>query len=170
MSNAPADDSIDRAHVERQWCVLLERASFLLEHFRDLRLGLTAAEVARRTGYRRGDALERALRERQLPSFWSLRNGLYVVALVEAHEGGRVLGRWARERGDYESVYYSFVKKATGRPWSEVVSLGSLRLKHRYLGEWAAFLESPSATVSSALGRAQNAESTGSCHTKIRMS
>ena len=133
-------DDLDAARVAAEWDALMRRSAVLMRHFKEVSLSLTATRAARELGLNRADALGRWLRQQHLPPFVPFRDGVYVVLLLELHERGAKLARWARQQGHYESVYYRFVLGATGLVWTAVVELGSVRMKARLLREWAAHL------------------------------
>lgn len=133
------DDSVDAAAIHGAWNAVMQRAAQLLPYFAENLLKVSASSVARELGFRRADVLARYLIANRLPPFELLRNGIYVVQLLECHERGGNLAQWARARGHYESTYYHFIQNATGFMWTDVVAQGTVRRKVIELRRWDSF-------------------------------
>ncbi len=128
------------AAVIAEWDALMSRNDVLVRHFKEVRLSLTATRAARELGLKRADELGRWLRHQHLPPYTPLRNGVYVVLLLELNDRGVSLARWARQQGHYESVYYRFVVSATGHVWTALLHMGCAMMKARLPHEWAPHL------------------------------
>jgi hypothetical protein len=106
----------------------------------ETRLDVTTTRVALALGFRRADELSRLLVARHLPPFYRFRNWVYIVQLVEYHEGGTSLARWAWRQGIYPTVYYRLVRSESGMRWNELSVHGSTWAKAQALRAWAPHL------------------------------
>lgn len=117
---------LDESAVTHAWEVVMHRVGPILPFFAKTQLSTSASHVARELGFFRADVLARYLMGQHLPPFLALRNGVYVVQLIERHEGGERIAHWARTQGHYESMYYRFVHSVTGYRWTTLVAHGSI--------------------------------------------
>ncbi len=137
-------DELDAAAVCSAWNAVMQRCALLLKYFAENRLDVSASGVARDLGFRRADVLARYLVANHLPPFMLLRNGIYVVQLLEIHENGVRLSQWANARGHYASGYSHFIHSVTGTTWTDLVAHGSVRRKAIELRGWASHIGEPS--------------------------
>lgn len=126
----------------REWNEVMQRCPDLLPLFADVRLRVHDASAARILGLTKSNELRRQLLARRLPPFLVLRDWCLVVQLADrfgVDEGS--LGHWAMRRGEYASVYYSFIKRVTGMLWSELRKRGPVWARRRALQMWRPHME-----------------------------
>jgi hypothetical protein len=100
-------------------------------------LQISASATARRQGFVGASALEADLRRRGLPPFRSLVGGLHIVQLHEALAAESLsLANWSLAEGKDPSVYYRYVRRQSGLPWSNLKSLETRAVKLRVLSRW----------------------------------
>ena len=125
------------------WDRVVQASGDLWPFLTECRLGLSRKAAARLLGFPSGDALDRDLQDRMLPSFPLLRNWSYVVLLTEADVAGRSLWRFVlRQNGD-PSMYYRFIRKTTGHTWQDVKSRGPGWTRSEACRMWSPYLIIP---------------------------
>jgi hypothetical protein len=121
--------------AESEWEHILAIAHDILPFLSDIRLSVTATQVASGLGLSSTEALGRLLHKRQLPRFTLLRDWFYVVTLVQQAEGGDSLAAWAMRREEYPDVYYRFIRRVTGFSWTIVQDRGCQWAKEQAIAE-----------------------------------
>lgn len=129
--------------MEDEWLQVVSRCGMLWQVLGECRLRLSATAASQRMGYGSGSALEKELRDRRLPPFRLLRDWVHLVFILEEAETESSLSCWCLGRGEYASIYYRFVVRVTGRPWSEVKALGPAWAKEMALKVWSPYLRPP---------------------------
>lgn len=141
MSQVIVDASHERdAQIDAQWNDVMRRCEPILPSLTDLRLRLSAAEVARGRGLPNATALERWLVLRRLPPFRRLRPWICMDEMVSRFDDDQTLSHWADEHGYRASVYYRFVARETGHQWNDVKRLGRSWVRRHALNAWSAYL------------------------------
>lgn len=141
---SPKITARDARETDREWDEVMRRCADLLPFFADLRLSVSATQVAAQLGLRRAQGLERLLRERRLPPFRLLRNWIYIEHLIRRHEEGDTIAHWTMQRGEYPKPFYDLVFRETGLLWSVVATRGSAWCGDEALRRWNPFLRHPS--------------------------
>lgn len=131
----------DARETDREWDDVMRRCADLLPFFADLRLSVSATQVATQLGLRRAQGLERLLRERGLPPFRLLRNWIYIEHIIRRHEGGDTIAHWTMQRGEYPRPFYDLVLRETGLPWSVVATRGSAWCRDEALRRWHGYID-----------------------------
>lgn len=126
--------------IDDEWRVITERAQVVLALLSCDSTRTSAISVARLLGYSSSDALRKFLRSAALPPFELLRDWYLVVQLAELHANGTSIAKSTMWRGSYPSVYYRFVERVTGIPWSVVREKGVTWAKMRALDIWSPWL------------------------------
>lgn len=121
---------------------VMQRCPDLLPLFADMRLRLHGATAAKLLGLTNSSMLRRQLISRRLPPFLLLSDWCFVVQFVDRFATDDAsLGRWAMHRGEYASVYYSFIERVTGMLWSDLRRRGAVWVRQRALQMWRAHIE-----------------------------
>ena len=131
----------DKADISAQWDATLALCGDLLPYLAELRLSVSATQVATAMRLPNADALRRLLLKRRLPPFRVLRDWYYLVRMLERAERGEALGAWSMQRGDYADVYYRFVARLTGQRWGKLVQRGSAWAKAGAVAAWAPYVD-----------------------------
>ena len=135
------DESESEADTMRNWAALMERCSDLLPLFADIRLKVREASAVDALRLASRKVLRQLLRSRKLPPFLVLRDWCYVVQLVDRfglYEDS--IGQWAMQRGEYASVYYTFVERVTDLRWTDLRRHGPLWARARALHMWHPYM------------------------------
>ena len=127
--------------IDVKWNDVMRRCDPIVPLLTDLRLGLSAVEVARSLKLPNAKELERWLTLRRLPRFRRLRPWTCIEQMVVRFDDEKTLSRWADEHGYRSSVYYRFVARETGHQWSNVMRLGRLWVRRHALSAWSAYLK-----------------------------
>lgn len=126
----------NEAAVSR-WELVIARIGQLEPVLRPVDLSLSAQGAALALGLENSSSLSRWLRSRHLPPFKSLRDWYYVACLTEHTSDGCSLATFALQRNQYPSIYYRFVDRVTGQPWSTVRQRGVAWVRATALQQWA---------------------------------
>lgn len=125
------------------WQSVLMRASEMIPIFDELSLRVSATEAAKVLGLGRAERLTQWLRQRRLPPFRPFRNWFYVVRMVEIHQTGVSISRWALSRGLYSAMYYRLVRETSGLEWRVARELSAREIKALALHDWRKHLVDP---------------------------
>lgn len=125
------------ADTMREWTAVMGRCADLLPLFADMHLKVQEPRAAKQLGLANTHALRLWLLNRHLPRFVLLRDWYYVVHFVDRFAAGEdSISHWAMLRGDYPSVYYTFILRVTDLRWSDLRSRGPTWVRRRALQVW----------------------------------
>lgn len=124
--------------VEVEWAKLEERIAPLHPLLNAMTLGISARRAAEFLSLSGGAELRRWLIARRLPPWGVLRDWYIVVRLLQHCERSETLSRFATNRIESSSVYYTFVQRVTGTAWSELLDRGIRDAKVRALSIFSA--------------------------------